>query len=169
MNLDTFLFNFVYKAINSSTFFKFISSFLAYYLVYFLFIVLIFYLLFKRKNLKEKIFLFLSILFIIIVSRFIFIFILRYFVNQESPLIALHIDNGLLPYHFISFAVAFFVSMAFLFSKWSKKLSYVFGGSAFLVGISEVGIGLKWPSDILLGVIVGIITFIVYKKVFNFE
>jgi len=71
----------------------------------------------------------------------------------------------------IYFALAVSIILFFRFSEdiSKRKWGWRFLGAAFLIGVARIFIGFHWPSDILAGAIIGIISAVAIKKILDFE
>ncbi len=104
-----------------------------------------------------------------LISRFIFTEIIRYFYNRPRPFEVLSSIYQLLEHSpggsFPSGHAAFFFALAasvFLYHRWWGLL---FFAGALSVGFGRVAAGLHWPSDILAGAVVGIVTSVVINLI----
>ena len=61
-------------------------------------------------------------------------------------------------------AIFFAIAMAIYF--FNKKLGIVFFIGAVLIGFARIFTGIHWPSDVLAGAIIGIISGIIIIKLF---
>ena len=97
-----------------------------------------------------------------ILSRFIFTEIIRYFYDRPRPFEVLssvyqliqHSPGGSFP----SGHAAFFFALAtgvFFHRKWWGVLFYI---AALAISLSRVAAGLHWPSDVLAGAVIGILS-----------
>ena len=77
-----------------------------------------------------------------------------------KPLIDLEFSNSFPSGHasvFFALATAIFLS--------SKKWSYYFFAGAVLVGLGRIYVGVHWPTDILGGIAVGILSALIVWKI----
>jgi len=167
MAFDLQLFNFVYKLSNFSSIVNVVGIFFAKYLAYILVFILIVFIL-RQKNIKQKFTFFLYFLFGGIVSRFIFVPFLRYFIHRPrpfeflkfSPLIS---ESG---WSFPSGHISFFFALSFILLAFNKKWGIYFMVFSLLMGVARIFVGVHWPTDILGGIIVGYLTFLIFKYLF---
>lgn len=135
-----------------------VAIFAAKYLGY----VLIFgLLLFLAKNYKKYWPLVVKAIGAAIVSRFVITEIIRWiwerprpFVENNVNLLISHEATGSFP----SGHAAFYFAIAAVVYFYNKKAGIAFFATAFLMGIARVFVGVHWPTDILGGAVVGIIT-----------
>ncbi len=76
----------------------------------------------------------------------------RPFVENQVNLLLYHKPDGSLP----SSHTAFFFAVSTIVYSYNKKAGVIFFVASFLIGVSRVFVGIHWPSDILVGAIVGI-------------
>jgi len=167
MNFDLQLFNLIHGWSNFSSLINVIGVFFAQYLAYILILALGVFIL-KQKGVKEKITFFLYFLFGGLVSRFIFVSLLRYFIHRPRPFEALGFaplisENG---WAFPSGHVSFFFALSFILLAFNKKWGIYFLAFDLLMGIARVFVGVHWPTDILGGIVVGYFTFLIFKYLF---
>ncbi|MDO8551304.1 MAG: phosphatase PAP2 family protein [bacterium] len=89
----------------------------------------------------------------------------RPFTELELNIISTHEPTGSFP----SGHAAFFFAIAAIIYFYNKKAGSWLFFTAFLIGLARVVAGLHWPSDIIGGAVVGILTswlvFKVFKKI----
>ena len=97
-----------------------------------------------------------------LISRFVFTEIIRYFYNRPRPFEILsniyqlleHSPGGSFPSGHAAFFFALAAGVFIYYRKWGI-LFYLF---ALAMGISRVIAGIHWPSDILGGAVIGIVS-----------
>lgn len=107
-----------------------------------------------------------------IVSRFVFVYIIRFFYYHPRPYLVLQNINWLIKKEtessFPSGHAAFYFSLATGVYLYNKKVGYVYFVLAGLMGFARIFVGVHWPLDILTGAALGIATTwllnIFYKK-----
>ena len=112
----------------------------------------------KRKN----IFLFFHAFFGAVLARFVFTEFIRFFWPRQRPFEILggivrlmeHNGGGAFPSGHASLAFAIATAVYFYY----PKTGILFFLAAFSIGFGRVATGLHWPSDILGGAVVGIIS-----------
>jgi undecaprenyl-diphosphatase len=118
------------------------------------------FLFFVKKENKEKINIFLITVFSAVVARLGVVELIRLFYHQPRPFV-IHNVHQLFPesgYSFPSGHSAFFFAIAMAIYFYNKKLGIFFLVAAIFMNVSRVIAGVHYPSDIIGGVIVGIIT-----------
>ena len=158
MNIDIIIFNTLNNLAENwflvDLFFYFTAKILPYFLL-----LPFFYLFFK--DYKKNLFLVGEALFAAFFARYVVCELIRYIVPRERPFNILEESKLLLPLtenaSLPSGHVSFLFALATVAFFYNKKLGGVLLGLSFLVGISRVYAGVHWPSDILAGVLVGIL------------
>lgn len=170
MFADKAIFDFLYGLSHRATLLDWLFIFFAKYLVYFIVLAVLFYLLFKVSGRKNQISLFLLGLLSLIISRGILTEVIRFFYNvprpfQESGVQALisHEASGSFP----SGHMALLTPLVLLVYGLNKKFGIYLGVFTLLVGLSRVAAGVHYPSDVLGGVVIGVIGFYFTKLVFS--
>ena len=105
-----------------------------------------------------------------ILSRGIITPILEHFINSPRPFVATGIDpliKHAATNSFPSGHIAFIVPIAIALWYINKKAGWWAYVGVFLIGVSRVAIGVHWPTDILGGVLVGIVSFAIAKKLLS--
>lgn len=133
--------------------------FLADWLGYFMVAVLFVYFFKDRQKYKNM---FLISLVSAVVSRFVFVEVIRYFYYNPRPFMVLQETNLLIDYEakssFPSGHAAFYFALAMGVYFYNKKSGYIFFGLAGLMGLARIFVGVHWPWDIIVGAILGMAT-----------
>mgnify|MGYP001578842263 FL=1 len=79
---------------------------------------------------------------------------LRPFVENNVNLLLSHEANASFP----SGHAAFYFALTTIVYFYNKKIGILFFAVSFLMGIARVFVGVHWPSDILAGAFIGIIS-----------
>lgn len=162
---DVFLFNLIHSLAFKSAFLDGLAVFLAKFFVYFLILGTVFFI-FSFKNVRKRIFVFAVIAMTIIVSRGILTEVIRFIYNRKRPFEVLEFEP-LFPNFDPSFPsghAAFLFALAIAVFYFSRFWGWWFLGFSFLVGISRIFVGIHWPSDILGGIAVALIAFLIIKR-----
>ncbi|MCX6737982.1 MAG: phosphatase PAP2 family protein [Candidatus Parcubacteria bacterium] len=160
MTIDTNIFYFFNNLAGKSAFFDILFIFLAKYLQYLLVILFLAFLFFVQKKNKEKIHIFLITIFSAIVARLGVVELIRLFYHRPRPFI-IHNVHQLIPesgYSFPSGHSAFFFAIATAIYFYNKKLGIIFFIAAIFMNVSRIIVGVHYPSDIIGGMFVGVIT-----------
>ncbi len=96
-----------------------------------------------------------------IAARFVIVELARFiwerprpFVENQVNLLLEHADTSSFP----SGHAAFFFALSTIIFNYNKKAGVLFFIASLLITISRVFVGIHWPSDILAGAIVGILS-----------
>ena len=104
-----------------------------------------------------------------LISRFVFTEIIRYFYNRPRPFEILSNIYQLLEHSpggsFPSGHAAFFFALATSVFFYRKIWGIIFFLAALSIGLARVSAGIHWPSDILAGAVIGILTSIIVNLV----
>lgn len=102
-----------------------------------------------------------------IISRFIFISIIRYFYYSPRPFLVLQDVHQLINHEaessFPSGHAGFYFALAMGVYLYNKKAGSIYLILAGLMGFARIFVGVHWPLDILTGAILGIATAIAAK------
>lgn len=160
MALDIKLLYFLNNLIGKSHFFDVLIVFFASYLQYFLVAAFLLILYFSAYSKREKIYIFLTTVVSVIVARLVVTEFIRFLYHRSRPFIdhQLHTLISENRWSFPSGHSAFFFAMAAAIYLYNKKWGAGFFIAAILMNISRVIAGVHYPSDILGGLIVGILT-----------
>ncbi len=168
MALDLKVFQLIHGLSGISGIVDFLGVFLAEYLPYLMGVALLFFV-FKREGTKNKLMAFFSLIFTAIVSYSVLTALIDFFFPRERPSVFLGITplvaaNG--PSFPSAYAAFFFAASFFLFSM-SKRWGIWFLVLSTIMSIARIFVGIHYPSDIVGGVVVGLVTFLVYKFLFH--
>ena len=167
MALDIQLFHFFNNFAGQSRIFDTLIIFLAEYFQYLLVIVFLLLLYFSGYARPEKIRVFLVTIGSIIVSRLGVAELIRFFYHRPRPFLALEAHKLIAnsdwfysdtEWSFPSGHSAFFFAMATAIYLYNKKWGVGFFIAAILMNVSRIVAGVHYPSDILGGMIVGMLT-----------
>jgi len=101
-------------------------------------------------------------------TRFILTDLIRYFFYRPRPFVVFEIEP--LFYHvgkasFPSGHASFFFALSTIIYFYNKKAGYIFFFFSFLISIARVMGGVHWPSDIIFGALLGILTSTIFWKI----
>jgi undecaprenyl-diphosphatase len=165
MALDVKLLYFFNDFTGKSRVFDTLIVFLAEYLQYILIVAFLLLLYFSAYSKREKLYIFGVTTISIIIARLGIVEIIRFFYHRPRPFLTLPVNkllsNGWFyadtEWSFPSGHSAFFFAMATAIYLYNKKWGVWFFIAAILMNISRVVAGVHYPSDILGGVIIGIV------------
>lgn len=168
MQIDISIFNFIHQFAGQNKIIDLIAVFFADYLAYFLILFAII-LFFKQTGWKNRFYFFALTILSILLSRGIITETIRFFYHRSRPFTALNfeplISNG--SYSFPSGHMAFFFALfivIFYLNK-VKNLSWWFLGLIILMGLARIYAGVHWPSDIVGGAAIGLLSAFFIKKI----
>lgn len=156
MNLDLKLFQILNQYASQ---YVFIDKLAVFFVEYFQYVVVFLLFLFLLKDFKKYLKMVVTALFAAIFGRFFITEIIRYLLPRVRPFVTYHVN--LLVAHnpnepsFPSGHAAFFFALSTVVYFYNKKAGVLFFIASFLISISRVFAGIHWPSDILVGAIVG--------------
>lgn len=180
--MDIYLFKLINNFSHKFWLLDYAAIFTAEYLGYFLILAAIF-LIFKEKKWRDKIYFFSFFALSLILSRGIVAEIIKFFIARPRPFLILEIQP-LVKYDaydvnmsFPSGHAAFYFALAFavllFYFKKEKspksKMGNWFLGGAVLISVARVFAGIHWPSDILIGAAIGIVSAYIVKRVLDIE
>jgi undecaprenyl-diphosphatase len=106
-----------------------------------------------------------------ILARFGIVELIRYFFPRPRPFLEenvnLLVDKINQP-AFPSGHAAFFFALSFIVFLYNKKAGLLFFIASILICLGRVIVGVHWPSDILVGAMVGLFSGWLVYKIFNF-
>jgi undecaprenyl-diphosphatase len=168
MSWDINLFNWIHGLAGWSVLTDAFGIFLAKYLAYILgFVVLV--LIANQGNLKEKVKVSIHLVLAALISRGILTEAIRYFYERPRPFAILGFSPlvGETSSSFPSGHAAFFFALGFIILSINRKWGYWFLLLAFLNGLARVFVGVHYPSDILGGILTGLVAWAVIHLIFN--
>lgn len=160
MAYDIKIFYFFNNLAGKSAVFDNLTIFLADYFRYFLGGIFILLLFFSAYSKKEKIKIFFVTAISIIIARLGIVSLIRFFYHRPRPFSVLPAnqlvaDNN---YSFPSGHAALFFAMATAIYFYNKKWGAWFFVMATFISLSRIIVGVHYPTDILGGAIVGILS-----------
>ncbi len=165
MSLDLSLFNIIYGAAHRYAVLESLALFSAKYLVYVLAALFILFILFKYGSHKRLYLLCLGSL-AVIFSRGIITELICFFYCRPSPFAELNLP--LIDYSasgsLLSGHMMFLAPLALLVWHEDRSWGKWFIALTLLVGIGRIAVGFHWPTDILLGAMVGGAIFYLVRK-----
>jgi len=159
MTTDIKLLYFLNILAGKSQIFDFLTIFLASYLQYFLVAAFLLLLYFSVYSKREKLTIFWVTAISVVVARLGVTEIIRFFYHRPRPFLTYQLyplisENE---WSFPSGHSTFFFAMAAAIYLYNKKWGIGFFIAALLMNISRIVAGVHYPSDILGGMVVGIV------------
>ena len=145
----------------------YIGIFLASYLPWILGAILVALFIWKKNRIMV-----LSAAISVFLSRIVITEILKIIIHRPRPYVVLDLVKKIIPENsdlksMPSGHAAIFFAIAMAVYLYNKKLGIFFFIGAILMGIARVFCGVHWPSDILVGAIIGILSAIIVDKIFK--
>ncbi|MFA5084357.1 MAG: phosphatase PAP2 family protein [Candidatus Paceibacterota bacterium] len=166
-SLDNILFRFIYGLAHQNRFFDGLIVFFAGYFQYILLILAVFLLFAKIKDWRRQLYVFSVFSLSAILSRGLITEIIRFFYDRTRPFLALdftpliHNFNGSFPSGHMAFYFALALSVFLMNRKWAWFFVY----GVILMGLARIAAGIHWPSDILGGILIAILSYFIVKKI----
>jgi undecaprenyl-diphosphatase len=123
----------------------------------------VFYILFKEDHWQMKIFSGLYICLTVLFARGFLVSLIRFFYEKPRPFNVLGFEplfNPVSEQAFPSGHVALLFGLAFGIFLFNKKWGFWYLGFSLINGLARVFSGVHWPLDILGGILVGFISFL---------
>ena len=142
-----------------------IGIFFAQYLAYLMVLAALFLIL-KERDWKRRVYHFSLASLSVILSRGIITEIIRFFYHNPRPYMALNFKpllSGEISFSFPSGHMAAYFALALAVFYINKKAGQWFLGIVVLMGIARIFVGVHWPSDILGGIVVAVLSFYAVK------
>ena len=171
-SFDQSLFRAFYSLAHQNRFFDGLIIFLASYLTYFLIVLAIILLFVKEKDWRRRLYALSVFLISIILSRGLITEIIRFFYNRPRPFLALHFTPLIkqdLAGSFPSGHMTFYFVLALSIFLLNKKWGWFFVAGVILMGLARIFVGVHWPSDILGGILIALLSYFLVKKILPFK
>lgn len=159
MNIDLYLFNLINRFAGRWAWLDYLAMFLSEYFEYFLLLAL---LLFLSVGFKKYWRMVSEALASAAIARFALAEIIRWLWFRPRPFVAENfiplINQSSKEASFPSGHASFYFALSTVVYCYNKKAGALFYIASFLIVISRVFVGVHWPSDILAGALLGILT-----------
>jgi undecaprenyl-diphosphatase len=168
MNIDSAIFNFLNGFAGKNIFLDKAAVFFAEYFQYVLALV---FLAFVFKNFRKYLPMTISAGVSVFLSRIVITEILRHFFFRLRPFVdnqaILLINQSPREASFPSGHATLFFALSMAVYYYNKKFGIVLFVSSIFISLSRVFAGVHWPSDILVGAVIGILSGWLINKVFR--
>ncbi|MBZ9577480.1 phosphatase PAP2 family protein [Patescibacteria group bacterium] len=104
-----------------------------------------------------------------VLARFIVVELIRWLWSRSRPFVENNV-NLLLTHNKASFPsghAAFFFALSFIVYLHNKKIGILFFIASFLICLARIFTGIHWPTDILAGAFIGILSGWLLYKIFK--
>ncbi len=157
LDVNTFL---LLNGLSGSAIANSVIIFLAEYLAYILPVIFLIILYRARYSLREKFFISATVFGSAVIARLGVVSIIRFFYHRPRPFLTYHLDPLFMEnsFSFPSGHATFFFALAGAIYLYNKKWGAWFFIAAALMSIARVIAGVHYPSDIIGGMIFGVIT-----------
>ena len=168
--LDVFIFEKFNAFAGNWKILDWIGIFFADYFQYFLGAILVVLLFWPKKDVLKNRLMVISAGISVFLSRIVITEIIKIIIHRSRPYIVLETAKKLISENanfqsFPSGHAAIFFALAMAIWFYNKKLGIWFFIGAILMGIARIFVGVHWPSDVLGGAVIGIISAIIIDKV----
>lgn len=150
MDLNTGIFAWLQGLAAQSALLSFLGSIFGYYLPYIMGVGILFFIL-RKKGSRDRTLALLQIVFIAVLSRYILF-----------PIADLIAGHGGFP----SASAAFFFAVSFAFWAFRRKWGILFVVLSFLNAIGLIMVGADYPADIVGGLVIAAVSFLVFRALF---
>jgi undecaprenyl-diphosphatase len=163
--MDLYLFEKINGLVYESKALDYIGMFLADFYQYIIGAIIIVLLLWKKNRIMV-----LSAAISVFLSRLVIAEIIKTIVQRPRPYMVLETANKIITENsdfksMPSGHAAIFFALAMAIYFYNKKLGIFLFASAILISLARIFCGVHWPSDILVGAAIGIISGIIVDKV----
>jgi len=169
MNLDIYFFNLIHGLAGKWLLLDTLGVFFAQYFEYLLWLAIILYLAWlffhDRGNfaaLKKPFKILFLAFFSAVISRFALAEIIRWIWFRPRPFLTFNfiplIHQSAAEASFPSGHASFYFALSTIVYFYNKKAGILFYVASFLIVLARVFVGIHWPSDILAGAVLGILT-----------
>ena len=174
MYYDFKIFQAINNLANQSSFLDYIGIFFADYFPYFLGLFLLVFIFYPKKDIKEN----RAMVFIAIITaltaRFVVKTMIVIFYARPRPYINLDSTHKLINLspveNFQSFPsghTIFFFALSTIIYSFNKKLGIIFFICSLMIAISRIFVGVHWPTDIIIGAVLGVMTGLIINWLYN--
>jgi len=166
MSLDSSIFNFFYDLAGRYSLLGWLFSFLSENLIYILAVIFLIFLFSSRITWRKRLYLFFLGTLSVVVSRGLITEIIHFLYYRARPFVELGLPSTdyAATSSLSSGHMAFIVPLSLLVWHEDKSLGKWFIAGSILIGLGRIATGYHWPTDILLGILVGTASFYLVRK-----
>lgn len=158
MNIDLYIFNLINGLAGRWAWLDYFGMFCAEYLGYILLAVLAIFLCINFKKYWKMVF---EALIAALITRFVLTDFIRWLWFRPRPFVALNfvplINQSPKEASFPSGHASFFFALSTIVYFYNKKAGILFYIASLFIVLARVFVGVHWPSDILVGAVLGIL------------
>lgn len=162
--MDLYLFHQINQFVGRWCWLNNLGIFFAEYFGYVLVFCLFLFLVVKFKKHWKMV---LQALISAVLARFVIVELIRWVWQRPRPFIDNNV-NLLLTHNASAFPsghAAFFFGLSTIVFLYNKKIGALFFAGSILISLARIFVGIHWPSDILAGAVVGILSGLLIYKV----
>lgn len=168
MNIDLYLFNLINGLVFKWYWLDFVGFFITEYSEYILAAVLV---LFLAINFKKYWRMISEAIVAAVFTRFVLTEIIRWLWFRPRPFVTnnvnLLVDYSAKESSFPSGHASFYFALSTIVYLYNKKIGIIFYIASLSIVLARVFVGIHWPSDILVGVILGVLVGLILNKIFR--
>ncbi len=162
---------FIFQQINQLVFrWLWLDTLAIFFAKYFGYVLVFLLLLFLVKNFKKYWPMIIQAFLAAILARLVIVSVIRWLFDRPRPFVENHVNllvDRVNQSAFPSGHAAFFFAIATIIYFYNKKAGLLFFGASFFISSARVFVGIHWPSDILAGALVGILSAYLLIKIFQ--
>ena len=168
MNIDLYLFNLINSFAGRWAWLDYLAMFFAQYFEYFLWLGLLIFLAISFKKYWKMV---VEAIVASVFTRFVLVEVIRWLWFRPRPFVTLNfvplINQSAKEASFPSGHASFYFALSTIVYCYNKKAGILFFIASALIVIARVFVGIHWPSDILAGAVLGILTGWLIDKLFK--
>ena len=125
----------------------------------------------KEKDWRRQLHILSVFLLSAILSRGLITEIIRFFYHRPRPFLSLNLTPLIHDFSnsFPSGHMTFFFVLALSIFLLNKKWGWFFVAGVILMGLGRIFVGVHWPSDILGGILIALLSYFLIKKILPFK
>jgi undecaprenyl-diphosphatase len=164
--MDLFLFQQINQFVGKWPWLDYLGIFLAKYFEYIVVFCLLLFLVFRFRKYWKMVF---QAIVSAVLARFVIVELIRWIWSRPRPFVENDV-NLLLTHNKPSFPsghAAFFFALSSIIYFHNKKIGVLFFIASFLICLARVFTGIHWPTDIIAGAFIGILSGWLLHKIFK--
>lgn len=172
MSFDFLIFQIIHNLSGKFKILDWLAVFSADYFQYFLIAIAIFLVFNKTKDWRRQLFVLSVFALSAILARGLITEIIRFFYHRPRPFIVFNISpliNHDITASFPSGHMTFYFVLALTVFLLNKKWAWFFVGGVIFMGLARIFVGVHWPSDILGGILIAVISYFFVKRIVSYK